>query len=319
MQRDTPPGARPLSAWQRAPRFFSPCLPARRASLLFALHLACSAWSFPVLAEAPAPLDTAAPTEEPPAPTPSAPPVAPTATPLEVEPPGYAQAIDAAVREHELGHFQEARELLRRAHGLFPNARTLRGLGKVEYELRNYGDAVQYLEQALVSPVKPLDARLRADVEQVLGRARAYVGEVHVNVDPGSASVIVDGITVASGPQASFSLLVGDHVIEFRADGRMSERRSVRVKGGEQTNIQVVLSPPLDLTPRNVARQASSSAPAPGAPPKDRPVYKNPWLWTGLAIVAAGAATAVAVLATRDQETVAAPHSNSSDVFLGGQ
>jgi hypothetical protein len=160
------------------------------------------------------------------------------------EPPGYAETIDRAIREHERGHFQEARALLWQAHALFPNARTLRGLGKVEYELRNYGHAVTHLEGALSSQVRPLDARLQLEVQQLLLRARGYVGEVHVDVEPGSASVIVDGVTVASGPQASFSLMVGDHLIEFRAAGHLSERRAVRVKGGEATNLQVVLNPP---------------------------------------------------------------------------
>jgi hypothetical protein len=53
-------------------------------------------------------------------------------TSVDSEPAGYGEAIDGAVREHELGHFVEARELLLRAHKLYPNARTLRVLGKDE-------------------------------------------------------------------------------------------------------------------------------------------------------------------------------------------
>lgn len=235
------------------------------------------------------------------------------------EPAGYGEAIDAAVREHELGHFVEARELLLRAHKLYPNARTLRGLGKVEYELRNYGHAVEYLQRALASPERPLDARLRADVEEVLARARAYVGEVHVNVDPGTASVIVDGITVASGPEASLRLLVGDHVIEFRADGRLPERRAVRVNGGEEMQIQVVLSPPQDLSVRGTPERTLVLRTPEQAPREDRPVYKNPWLWTGVGIVVAGAVTAIAIAATRDRDTLAEPFASSSGVVLENQ
>ncbi len=204
------------------------------------------------------------------------------------EPPDYAALVDAAIREHELSHYQEARELLLKAHALFPNARTLRGLGKVEYELRNYGQAVNHLERALASPVRPLDPRLRMEVQELLGRARAYVGEVHVAVEPSSASVIVDGVTVASGPQASFSLMVGDHLIEFHAAGHFPERRAVHIKGGEETKIQVVLNAPPAVT--------GESAQALGDHKSDAALVskRKSWLvWT--LSVAAVAGTAVAL------------------------
>jgi hypothetical protein len=65
-----------------------------------------------------------------------------------------------------------AREELRRAHAIFPNARTLRGLGMVEFELRSYVQSVQLLEQALAASVKPLDGKLRTDTEALLARAQ---------------------------------------------------------------------------------------------------------------------------------------------------
>lgn len=233
-------------------------------------------------------------------PSPAAPPTSagtpPPVVPVAAEPPGYTAIVDAAIHEHELSHYQEARELLLKAHALFPNARTLRGLGKVEYELRNYGQAVNYLEGALASAVRPLDPRLRMEVEELLGRARAYVGEVHVAVEPSSASVIVDGVTVASGPQASFSLVVGDHLIEFHAAGHFPERRAVHIKGGEETNIQVVLNAPYAVTP--------GAAPQGGHDDKSAgdQIKRKRWLvWT--LSVAAVAGTAIALgFAFRDHQ-----------------
>jgi hypothetical protein len=236
----------------------------------------------PALPEAPAPV------------TPQA-----TSTPVVPEladPPGYAELIDAAIREHELSHFQEARELLLKAHALFPNARTLRGLGKVEYELRNYGHAVTHLERALASPVRALDPRLRAEVEELLLRARAYVGEVHVAVEPSTASVIVDGVTVASGPQASFSLMVGDHLIEFHAAGHFPERRSVRIKGGEQTNIQVVLNAPNEGSERTAATGTKKQDTSKQA------VTRKRWLAWTLSIAAVATTGLVLGLALRDDD-----------------
>src|SRR5690349_15250674 len=66
----------------------------------------------------------------------------------------YERAIDSGIAEFQQGNYVEAREQFARAHALVPNARTLRSLGMVEFELRNYVDAVTYLEGALGSSVK---------------------------------------------------------------------------------------------------------------------------------------------------------------------
>ena len=129
-------------------------------------------------------------------------------------PPGYSEAISQALRELEATNYPEAREEFQRAHALFPNARTLRGLGLVEFELRNYGESVRRLEEALASTVKPLDDKLRAETDALLARARRYLGEVHVDVEPSVATVIVDGTRVELGPENSMLLEVGEHTVE---------------------------------------------------------------------------------------------------------
>jgi tetratricopeptide (TPR) repeat protein len=220
------------------------------------------------------------------------------------EPSGYGEAVEAGIKEHERKNYEEARAHFQRAHELFPNARTARGLGKVDYELRNYGDAVRYLEEALSSNVRPLDAALRAETEKLLERARVYVGEVRVDVEPGSATVIVDGVTMATGPKASLSLLVGDHVLEFRAQGRLSERRSVRINGGEQTIIQVVLAAPPDMsTPARPIDEA-------------KPLRKQWWVWAGVGVVVAAVAAGIAVAATKHDSEPSPADPGSTNVLL---
>ncbi len=93
------------------------------------------------------------------------------------EPAEYAHVVDAALAAHREGRFEDARALLERAHELFPNARTLRGLGKVEFELGNYERAVVHLGAALASETRPLDERLRLEVSDLLARARSAMEE----------------------------------------------------------------------------------------------------------------------------------------------
>src|SRR4051794_8387071 len=157
------------------------------------------------------------------------------------EPAGYRAEIDSAIAEYEARNFAEARALFARAHALYPNARTLRGQGMAEFELRNYADAIQFLEQALAAAEKPLEGSLRTDTEALLGRARSFVGRVELTVEPASAGMTVDG-TPHDIPVGGLLLNVGDHRLDFSAPGYLSEKRDLKLTGGDQISLDVVLS-----------------------------------------------------------------------------
>jgi tetratricopeptide (TPR) repeat protein len=207
----------------------------------------------------------------------------------------YDEAVARGVAELEANHYPEAREEFRHAHALFPNARTLRGLGMVEFELRNYGECVRMLEEALASGVKPLDAKLRVSTESLLTRARRYLGEVHVQTEPSSASVIVDGTKMEIGAYGVLLLQVGEHAIEVRAPGRVPEKRVLRVRGGERTELRV------ELGQAGPSQRALSDRRDSAAQPE--PVYKKWWLWTSVALVVVAGATTAAVLLPRHSRT----------------
>ncbi|MDB4977696.1 MAG: hypothetical protein JWN48_6037 [Myxococcaceae bacterium] len=209
-------------------------------------------------------------------------------------PPGYVEAVDRGMRELDLRNYAEAREEFRRAHELQPSARTFRALGFVEFELRNYGECAGFLEQALASKVKPLEPKMRRDVEDLLTRARRYLGELHLEVRPKQASVIVDGVVMQLGDQASLVLEVGEHTVEVQADGHVSERRVIQVKGGQRSDLHVVLGP-LASSSSLPRVSLSEGGRKDWGEPARRPtrLYKNPWLWTGVAVLAAGAAVAI--------------------------
>jgi PEGA domain len=186
----------------------------------------------------------------------------------------YAEAIERAVSEHQQGHFIEARAHFLLAHEQRPSARTLRGLGKVEFELRNYGEAVNYLELALTSTERALDSEMRRECELLLGRARLYVGEIHVDVVPISATVSVDGVVVARGPRVALSVMIGDHVLAFEAAGRVPARRVVQVRAGETTRLDVRL-----MTLDSLGVEPSRVAPT-GAR-EEITVRRSRWWWAG--------------------------------------
>lgn len=208
------------------------------------------------------------------------------------EPSGYRTLINDAVREYNLRHFDEARGLFTRAHALFPNARTLRGLGATSFELRDYVESVRMLEAALASTVRPLDVPLRERTARLLARARGFVGTVALDVVPSATVTVLDGVPMPETRQ--LLLAVGDHVLEFRAPGYLSELRKLRIDGGESERIEVHLSRP---------PEASPPAPlAPQQPPHtERHLYKSGWLWAAVGTAVAAAAIG-AGLALRSDE-----------------
>ena len=212
----------------------------------------------------------------------------------------YRTAIDRAVEEFEAGNYAEARGLFVQAHQLHGSARTLRGLGLVAFELRNYASCVENLQAALDSSEKPLTAEQRSRTEATLARARAFLARVNVELSPATALVLVDGTPVELADGQALVLEVGDHVVEVHAAGYLSERRQLSIAGGEQLKLSVVMHP---LEQGSLAGDAAAGAPRHDDAEQRRRWYKNPWLWTGVAVLTAGVVTGLAFALRPDAKT----------------
>jgi hypothetical protein len=245
-----------------------------------------------------------------------------------VEPPSYRETVREALSEYTAKNFPEARALFAEAHRLFPNARTLRGLGMTAFELRSYRESIGYLHQALDSKVKPLNESLRAETERLLARAERFVGKLNVSITPPEAEIVLDGSPLEPGTPQPLLLEVGEHQLEFRAEDYVPESRTLYVKGRESTTWSVVLNKvpvvaapvaaptsAAALQPEQVAAQAEAeptSGPRYFSPedtherPTKRPVYKSPWLWTGVGAVVVAVVVTSVVIATRDTTVAAA-------------
>jgi hypothetical protein len=218
--------------------------------------------------------------------------------------PEYRALIDDAVREYEARHFEEARSLFARAVSLQPSARAYRGLGMSEFELRNYLDSADNLERSLASHIRPIEGELRAETERLLTRARGFLARYVVVTQPRETRVFVDGNEAKLSPVGELLVPVGDHTLEFRAEGFLTERQLRKVNGGEQEQVLVFLK--TVPSPAEVAAAAPVTADTgtkgPLSTREDRepgraPLYKNPWLWTavGVVVVAAAVGTGLAL------------------------
>lgn len=212
------------------------------------------------------------------------------------ETPAYQEAVNLGLAEFEERNFLEARVHFARAHALYPNARTLRALGMVQFELKDYVQSVAQLQEALRSEERALDGALREKTEKLLERARSYIASFNLDIEP-STRVSVDGQTTDLSTGSELVLPVGEHSLEFKAPGRITDKRTLQVQGGEHESLRVrlmVLKPEAD--PQLADKQDSREK-------TRRPVYKSPWLWTALGVVVVGAAAATAIILTRDTET----------------
>ncbi|HEY6876877.1 MAG TPA: PEGA domain-containing protein [Polyangiales bacterium] len=229
------------------------------------------------------------------------------------EPAAYRSTVREALSEYHAKNFPEARALFEEAHRLYPNARTLRGLGMTAFELRSYRESVSFLKSALESQVKPLDGNLRGETERLLARAERFVGKLTIHLTPESANVSIDGNHVLVSPDTPVVLDVGEHTFEFHAEGYLPESRSLYVKGRESETWTVVLNKvpapvaaaPVAPSAEEVARASEVDAPdssfvAVQERPTKQPLYKNAWLWTGVGVAVTGIVVTAVVLATRD-------------------
>lgn len=250
----------------------------------------------------------------------------PTFAQLAADPPEYTAAIREALAEYNDGNYPEARALFLRAHELQPSARTLRGLGISAFALRQYEDATGKLEAALASTAKPLDGKLRVDTEDLLRRSYNFVGRYELGLAPSNAQLLIDGAETDLRSGQRLLLSIGRHYLEARAPAYESDKRTLDVAGGENTGlsftltqipVQPIVAAPVVPTPVQVA-QAAPVDPAVRSDEPRRPLYKNPWLWTGVGVAVAAIVIGVSVGATRGGDSVAGIQRTGNTPAMGG-
>ena len=171
----------------------------------------------------------------------------------------YKKIVREAIEEFSLGNWSEARALFQRAHDLNPSARTLRGLGMVAFELRNYVDAVRLLAASLEDPRNPLTLEHRKQVEELLTRARTFVGSFNIKMSPPGGELTVDDAPAQPSGGGPLLLDIGKHTLVV-VKGGDKQTRVVDVRGGEQETL--TFTPGTAAVPGSGAQKNATTAPA---------------------------------------------------------
>jgi hypothetical protein len=160
-----------------------------------------------------------------------------------VEPEGYRGLVEDGIAEYDANHFHEARALFWQAYSLHANARVMRCLGMVEFELRNYRDSAAWLGHALSSQVHPLTPELRAETERLVARANGFIAKLQLTLTPAETAVLIDGAPDQLATQGTLLLEAGEHTLTFRAPGYVTQQRLLEARGGEVQGWSIRLDP----------------------------------------------------------------------------
>jgi hypothetical protein len=183
------------------------------------------------------------------------------------EDPAYRKAIKEGLAEYAAMHFEEARSLFWRAHGITPNARTFRGIGMTSFELRDYVAAVRNLSAALKDKRKPLSPEQRKHAQDLLDRSRMLVDVYSLSVSPSNARVLIDGRAPELDADGTLLLGVGQHDLEVSAPGMVMRSLPINVRGGELKELSVTLERAMVASSQPThdvgLRQGTQNKPAP--------------------------------------------------------
>lgn len=151
----------------------------------------------------------------------------------------YSALIESAVLEFEQEHYPEARALFERAHALQPNARTLRGIGKAAFEMRDYPAAWAALRASIASTARPLTPSMRTEAEELIGRCEAFVGRAVLRGEPEGALVTVDGGEAVRDETGALLLAPGPHRFEIRVGGEPRVSQPIESVAGRTLIVEV--------------------------------------------------------------------------------
>jgi hypothetical protein len=217
----------------------------------------------------------------------------------------YSRAVSEALIEFNERRFEEARALFLKAHALRPNARTLRALGNVAFELRNYVDCIEYLTGALASADQPLTPSMRAETENTLARAAAFTARVELTVEPTGAKVTVDNEAPRVQADGALLLSIGRHELIASLSGHASAQRVLDVRGGELTRLHLLLPPnEVAATPRTMTPRPFSDAPPASSGPS---ILERWWFWTAVSVVVVGAGAGILIATSSSSSQLQEP------------
>ena len=118
------------------------------------------------------------------------------------------------------------------------------GLYEVQLALAGYDGQLRSIEISAAKPLSELEVELKRPATV------AQKGTANIQSNPAGATVVVDGKTVGQTPLRGLELNAGERKIELHKPGYVSTTRTINVRAGRRTPVEVVLAQVASATPR---------------------------------------------------------------------
>jgi hypothetical protein len=210
--------------------------------------------------------------------------------------------LKEGVAEYAAGNWGEAHLLFSKVHAAAPTARTFRGLGLCDYELRHYAAAVAEFEASLADQRRPLTPPLRQQVEHALERARQFVARYHLQLPDGVDQLVVDGTPRPLPADRMLLLDPGAHVVSVRTAHGEALAQDVTADVGMQAELVFAPAPRHADLAVDAAHKPEVPPPGPVPPPPAAAGNSRVFTWVALGLTGAfGAGIVVAGLGAQSK------------------
>jgi hypothetical protein len=244
----------------------------------------------------------------------SAQPAAPP-TPSVVDP-----SNETARRYFEAGVAAMQRDDWAEAVNAFENSERLRrtasvslNLGIARHRLGRLLEARSALNEFLANATPAQHAEHDAEVGRLVAEIGRRVGRIRLTeLRPSASTVTIDGQPAVFNDAREVSVNPGPHRLRAEAEGFVTREETVPVAEGATREVALALVPVAAIAP-------AASTRAPAAEPASGSIVTRWWFWTGIAVVAAGAAVGVVAATRPDTVTVTVPPSTTGRVLQGIQ
>jgi hypothetical protein len=188
------------------------------------------------------------------------------------------------------GNFAEALRAYGDAHREFPSPKLFFNIARCEESLGHRPEALENLH-AFLRQAPEADPLIRAEAEKRMADLAAALAALDVSALPANAAIAVDGRTVGLTPlDRPIWMEPGAHRVTVERAGKALWVTTLEGSAGATAALQIS-----DTSPTApVGSQVTESQPPPPRPP----VRSRWWIWVGVGLVLAGAATVMAVKLT---------------------
>jgi hypothetical protein len=148
--------------------------------------------------------------------------------------------FDEGSQLYRASAFAEAREAFLAAYAKSGDPRLLFNVAVCDKALGRYARAMSTLKRSLANPDRPLSPEYTQRTSEAIATLSRYVAFVELRSPVQGVTFLVDGEEVRETP---VPLETGSHRIEARRDGYEPATRTIDVKAGERTTLELPLEP----------------------------------------------------------------------------